>query len=224
MQSEDRVRTALKGQVLRFLNSETVVIMDSLNYNKSYRYEVKCHAKSIATTSVTICVRAPPETCAGWNAPRANRYTDEMLPELIARFEEPLPSHRWDQPLFPVTPDDALPCEAICAALFERFTGRINFSVVQNKVESSTGVTQIDAVTQDIITAVMRIVNSPTFVGGDPIAVPQSSQRVVLPRKVSVAEINRVRRSFLKLVQQNLITVDAHCGDTFVAFLNSAFP
>lgn len=223
MQTEDRARTALKGQVLRFLNRETIVILDSLNYNKSFRYELKCHSKSIASTSVTISVTAPKENCVEWNAQREERYTDEMIVELIERYEQPLSSHKWDQPLFSVQPGDALDCKAICDILFDRFTGRINFSVRQDTVESSTAVTQIDAVTQDIIGIVMKVVNSPTFVGGDPIVVPQSTTRVVLPRKISVAEINRVRRSFLKMIQQNLIMLDNNGGDAFVAFLNTAF-
>ncbi|EAL49935.1 toxin resistance protein, putative [Entamoeba histolytica HM-1:IMSS-B] len=223
MQTEDRMRTALKGQVLRFLNRETIVILDSLNYNKSFRYELKCHCKSIASTSVTISVTAPKEKCIEWNAQREEKYSDEMVVELIERYEVPLPSHKWDQPLFNIQPGEELPCKQICEILFNKFTGRINFSVKQDTVESSTTVTQIDAVTQDIIGVVMKVVNSPTFVGGDPIVVPQSNTRVVLPRKVSVAEINRVRRSFLKLIQQNLITLDNNGGDAFVAFLNSAF-
>ncbi|EDR22167.1 hypothetical protein, conserved [Entamoeba dispar SAW760] len=223
MQTEDRMRTALKGQVLRFLNRETIVILDSLNYNKSFRYELKCHCKSIASTSVTISVTAPQEKCIEWNSQREEKYSDEMVVELIERYEVPLPSHKWDQPLFNIQPGEELPCKQICEILFNKFTGRINFSVKQDTVESSTTVTQIDAVTQDIIGVVMKVVNSPTFVGGDPIVVPQSSTRVVLPRKVSVAEINRVRRSFLKLIQQNLITLDNNGGDAFVAFLNSAF-
>ncbi|ELP86501.1 hypothetical protein EIN_034120 [Entamoeba invadens IP1] len=223
MQTEDRVRTAFKGQVLRYLNRETIVILDSLNYNKSFRYELKCHCKSIASTSVTISVTAPKEKCIEWNAPREQKYTDEMLVELIERYEEPLPTHKWDQPLFQMKPGDELPCDKICQILFGEFKGRINMSVKQDTVESSTAVTQIDAITQDIIAVVMRVVNSPTFVGGDPIVVPQSATRVVLPRKVSVAEINRIRRSFLKLLQQNLLTLDNNGGDAFVAFLNSAF-
>ena len=223
MQTEDRVRTALKGQLLRYLSRETVVILDSLNYNKSFRYEMKCHSKSIASTSLTVSVTAPLEKCKEWNAPRENRYTDEMVQELFERYETPLASHKWDQPLFNLTYESEIPYKDICDVLFAKFGGRINFSVAQDKVEGSTAVTQIDAVTQDIISAVMKIVNSPTFVGGDPIVVPQSTIRVVLPRKVSIGEINRVRRSFLKLLQQNLLTVENGGGDAFVSFLNHAF-
>ncbi|KAL7719078.1 Toxin resistance protein [Entamoeba marina] len=223
MQTEDRARTGLKGQVLRYLSRDSVVILDSVNYNKSFRYELKCHSKSIASTSLTISVTAPKEQCLEWNAPREEKYTDEMLVELIERYETPLSSHKWDQPLFNITPGDEIPYEQICDVLFNKFTGRINFSVSQDKVEGSTAVTQIDSVTQNIISVVMKVVNSPTFVGGDPIVVPQSTIRVVLPRKVSTAEINRVRRSFLKLIQQNLLSFSGSGGEEFVSFLNTAF-
>jgi hypothetical protein len=40
------------------------------------------------------------------------------MDDLIGRFEEPVATRRWDNPLFVVTPDDELPLEEINQALF----------------------------------------------------------------------------------------------------------
>jgi len=37
----------------------------------------------------------------------------------VARYEAPNAANRWDRPLFGLTPGDALPYDAIKAALFE---------------------------------------------------------------------------------------------------------
>ena len=57
-------------------------------------------------------VAAPPETCRQWNAARdpakeEDRYPDEVLDNLIFRYEEPNGMARWDSPLFTVPYVDA---------------------------------------------------------------------------------------------------------------------
>lgn len=44
---EKTLRSELKGQVLRHLTKDTVVILDALNYIKGYRYELYCASKSL---------------------------------------------------------------------------------------------------------------------------------------------------------------------------------
>ena len=51
---EKTLRSELKGQVLRHLTKDTVVILDALNYIKGYRYELYCASKSVKTTQVTV--------------------------------------------------------------------------------------------------------------------------------------------------------------------------
>ena len=50
---EKTLRSELKGQVLRHLTKDTVVILDAQNYIKGYRYELYCASKSVKTTQVT---------------------------------------------------------------------------------------------------------------------------------------------------------------------------
>lgn len=58
-------------------------------------------------------VATPPETCRQWNAARdpakeeEDRYPDDVLDNLIFRYEEPNGMARWDSPLFTVPYVDA---------------------------------------------------------------------------------------------------------------------
>jgi protein KTI12 len=52
-QSEKIMRAAIKSQVEKFIDQNRVVIVDSMNYIKGYRYELFCLCRSAMTT---LCV------------------------------------------------------------------------------------------------------------------------------------------------------------------------
>ena len=72
----------------------------------------------------------------------ANHHTDLMLINfslfkiffsldgLVMRFEAPESRNRWDSPLFTILPEDELPFEAICDAIFHRKAPPPNMSTV----------------------------------------------------------------------------------------------
>lgn len=136
-------RAAEFSAIKRHLNKDTVVIADGLNYIKGFRYQLFCEAKSSATTSCVVHIAAPVEKCREWNRMRRERaeeaastadldaegeageaieqaYDDEVLENLVFRYEEPNPMTRWDSPCF-VVPwmDDKAPLEEMYKALFE---------------------------------------------------------------------------------------------------------
>lgn len=79
--------------------------MDSLNFIKGYRYELWCLARSAATRYCVIHVDTPAETCGQWNAQRAgDAYSEEVMSDLLKRFERPDSKNRWDSPLFTIKP------------------------------------------------------------------------------------------------------------------------
>ncbi len=53
------------------------------------------------------------------------------------------------------------------------------------------------------------------------IVVPKSTQKVCLKRKVSLAELNRFRKQFLKLACSNPEKLGQTIGDAFVIYLNA---
>jgi tRNA uridine 5-carbamoylmethylation protein Kti12 len=84
----------------------TVVIFDSLNNIKGYRYELWCLARGAGTRYAMVHIDTPEETCADWNSARAvdATYPADIFADLIRRFERPDARNRWDAPLFTVQP------------------------------------------------------------------------------------------------------------------------
>lgn len=55
-QSEKILRASIKSNVEKFMDQQRVVIVDSLNYIKGYRYELYCLARNAQTNTVTVFV------------------------------------------------------------------------------------------------------------------------------------------------------------------------
>ncbi|KAJ3113193.1 kti12, chromatin associated [Phlyctochytrium bullatum] len=110
---EKKVRAALMSAVERELTRETVVVLDSMNYIKGYRYQLHCISKAARTTHCVYHCMASEENVRKWNADRATKgedaYPPDILESLLPRLEEPNQFNRWDFPLFNSAPDDPEP-------------------------------------------------------------------------------------------------------------------
>ena len=111
--AEKKTRAALKAAFDRSVGAEsqkTLVILDSLNYIKGFRYELHCISKAAGERHGILWVLNQPDVCEEWNQKRSEseRYESKLLRELIFRYEAPDERNRWDKPLFvvDVTPSD----------------------------------------------------------------------------------------------------------------------
>ncbi|MEQ2276845.1 kti12, chromatin associated, partial [Xenotaenia resolanae] len=104
------------------VNKDNIVILDSLNYIKGYRYELFCLTKHAQTPHCLVHCLTSGEDSSSWNKNReaAEQYSQDIFEALVQRFEAPDSRNRWDSPLFTVLKDDILPLEAISDALFKR--------------------------------------------------------------------------------------------------------
>lgn len=68
--AEKKTRGALKSAVDHALNADTVVIIDSLNYIKGYRYELYCISRSQRTPHCCVWVDSEANQSAKWNSAR----------------------------------------------------------------------------------------------------------------------------------------------------------
>lgn len=106
MRGEKNTRSLLRSAVDRSVGRSCVVVFDSLNNIKGYRYELWCVARSVATRYCMVHVDAPVESCRQWNAARAaaggDTYSEAVFDDLAGRFERPDARNRWDAPLFTV--------------------------------------------------------------------------------------------------------------------------
>lgn len=54
LKDESLTRSALKSAIERRISRDVIVIADSMNYVKGYRYELYCVSRAQATTRVTV--------------------------------------------------------------------------------------------------------------------------------------------------------------------------
>lgn len=115
-QAEKSTRSSLKAKVDRSLSSEsTLVICDSLNYIKGYRYELHCVSKAAKQKHGVIWILNSNENAKEWNDKRPDRYEPHQMEELRQRYEPPDARNRWDKPLWKVdlSPDGSSTKEAL---------------------------------------------------------------------------------------------------------------
>ncbi|KAI6141576.1 chromatin associated protein KTI12 [Pisolithus thermaeus] len=88
--SEKPARGTLFTAVQRNLAQNTIVIVDSLDYIKGFRYQMYCVAREIKVPVCAVYVLATPDLCKQWNSERTDgkAYAPETLANLLQRYEE----------------------------------------------------------------------------------------------------------------------------------------
>ena len=87
---------------------KTLIILDSTNYIKGYRYELYCICKAATGSYCVVWCLNDISTAKEWNRlrrdalpnPSNSYYSDDILDALILRYEPPDERNRWDQPLY----------------------------------------------------------------------------------------------------------------------------
>ncbi|XP_046720425.1 protein KTI12 homolog isoform X2 [Silurus meridionalis] len=140
-QREKNLRGSLRSEVERKINKDDIVILDSMNYIKGYRYELFCLIKHVQTPHCLVYCLTSAALSAEWNKEReANyQYSQEIMDALILRFEAPDSRNRWDSPLFTVQKEDKLPFEAISDAILKRKVPPPNQSTQSSQKQTTLG-------------------------------------------------------------------------------------
>ncbi|KAI5054597.1 hypothetical protein GOP47_0029742 [Adiantum capillus-veneris] len=104
MPAEKNLRGVLRSEVDRSVSKNTIVIIDSLNNIKGYRYELWCIARAAGIRYCVLYCDTEVDTCRTWNRVRSEQesssYDSSIFEDLVRRFEEPDRRNRWDSPLF----------------------------------------------------------------------------------------------------------------------------
>lgn len=218
--NEKEARGLLKSAVERLISRDDIVILDSLNYIKGYRYELYCVAKAHKTTHCIVHCDTSKEICSGWNKTREKRYNDELLDALIMRFEPPESRNRWDSPLFVIQVDDDLPFDSIYDALVNRVPPPPNQATQPQPLSATNFLYELDKITQEIVTALIN--SQRTFVPGDHVTVPGTSEKVILNRTANMAELRKIRRQFITYTKMHPVEDTKKIANMFVQYLNSS--
>ncbi|KAF9438829.1 kti12, chromatin associated [Entomortierella beljakovae] len=217
---EKKARGALMSAVERLLSKDDIVIVDSLNYIKGFRYQLYCVARAIGTPHCVVFCCCNQDMARQWNGV-SGAYPEKIFEELIVRFEEPDSRTKWDSPLFVVVPEDTkLPENEIWDSVILKKAPPPNLSTVVRVVNETNYLYEFDQTTQNIIQAILDSQKS-----GDPtkqIRVPLSNIPLQLPptRTVTLSELRRLRRQFTSINKMHTLLDMTRVSDGFVEYLN----
>lgn len=200
--AEKPARGTLFTTLQRQMNADTVLIVDSLNYIKGFRYQMYCAAREMKLRMCTVYVVATPELCHQWNLSRPDdeKYSDKTLNGLIMRYEEPSSMVRWDSPLFTVLwTEGGVPGDQIWDAITEGNVKPPNASTLQSVKAPSDALHCLEQTTTSIVSAVMT--ESQGFGGPVALSVTPSLQlQINLPsRNITLSELQRYKRQFITI-------------------------
>ena len=199
-----------------------MTILDSLNYIKGYRYELHCVVKAHKTLHCIVQTIVHKEKCLDWNKRRKdkNKYLEQTCQELICRFESPNSQNRWDSPLFSLTPEDEIPFQEINASLFARKAPPPNQSTMSLSLSSVDFLYELDRITQELIIALVDAQRNACI--GDQLAVPNASEKILLLKLFSMAELRKLKKQFLTYAKMHPVVDTGKIGNMFVQYLNNS--
>ncbi|CCX05322.1 chromatin associated protein KTI12 [Pyronema domesticum] len=233
--AEKEARATEYSAVKRLMSKDDIVIADGLNYIKGLRYQLFCEAKAALTPSCVVHVASPADSCRQWNSERpalpedgsftdgSLRYPDDILENLIFRYEEPNGMARWDSPLFTVPYVDETPdLEGIWNAMVGKgVVVKANQATVLKPAAEGDYLHELGKTTQEIVGLVMEHQRNTGGAGSLP--VPECGVALQLPANdLTTAQLQGVRRDYMKLHRSHVVG-KARIRELFVEYFNKRF-
>jgi protein KTI12 len=244
MTAEKNLRGVLRSEVDRSVSRDNIIIVDSLNGIKGYRYELWCLARAAGIRYCVLFCDAEETQCKKWNEQRREKceatYDDTIFEDLIRRFEKPDRRSRWDSPLFELCPckDGILKSSAAIVDAVSYLTKKVDSKTRDVKILQPTIATQnarfseanslyeLDRATQEVINVVVEAQSQ--SIGGplNGISLSQELPILNMSRSVGLPELRRLRRTFIKLTGQTSLSGPPPPSDAesakrmFVDYLN----
>lgn len=224
MPAEKNLRGVLRSEVDRSVSKDNIIIVDSLNSIKGYRYELWCLARATGIRYCVLYCDVEDTHCRKWNEERREKgeaaYDDSIFEDLARRFEKPDRRNRWDSPLFELWPYKngiEKSSDAIVDAV-SYLTKKVDSKSRDVKILQPTIATQntrfseanslyeLDRATQEVINA---IVEAQSKALGGPlsgVALGQGLPTINISRSFGLPELRRLRRTFIKLTAQTSLS------------------
>lgn len=220
MTEEKNLRGVLRSEVDRSLSRDNIIIVDSLNNIKGYRYELWCLARAAGTRYCVVHCDVEETYCREWNQKRREKsestYDDKIFEDLVRRFERPDSRNRWDSPLFELRPSRE-GTEKSSPAIVDAvtyLTKRVDSKTRDVRVLQPTLATQnarvteanslyeMDRATQEVMNVIIEAQSN--AMGGplNGLFLGQGLPRIDISRPVGLPELRRLRRTFIKLTGQ----------------------
>ncbi|KAK0573457.1 hypothetical protein LWI29_008319 [Acer saccharum] len=227
MTAEKNLRGVLRSEVDRSVSKDNIIIVDSLNSIKGYRYELWCLARATGIRYCVLYCDVEETHCRKWNEERQEKgekgevaYDDKIFEDLVRRFEKPDRRNRWDSPLFELWPHKngiEKSSDAILDAV-SYLTKKVDSKSRDVKILQPTIATQntrfseanslyeLDRATQEVTNAIVEAQSK--ALGGplNGISPGQGLPNINISRSVGLPELRRLRRTFMKLTGQTSLS------------------
>ncbi|CAI8607289.1 unnamed protein product [Vicia faba] len=240
MPSEKNLRGVLRSEVDRSLSKDTIIIVDSLNSIKGYRYELWCLARAAGIRYCVVYCDVEDNDCRKWNQERRENgedgYDDVIFEDLVRRFEKPERRNRWDSPLFELRSSDF---GSIVDDVVSYITKKVDSKTRDVKILQPTIATQtsrfsdanslyeLDKATQEVTNAIAEAQSRDLgMLSANGISIGKDLPPINLSRSVGLPELRRLRRTFMKLTGQTSLSGRAPPSDSdsakrmFIDYLN----
>ncbi|KAF3340971.1 protein KTI12 [Carex littledalei] len=145
---EKNLRGVLRSEVDRSLSKDSIIIVDSLNNIKGYRYELWCLARASGIRYCVVFCDTDVNQCREWNEKRReigeSAYETNIFEDLARRLEKPDSRNRWDSPLFELFPsrDDIEKSSTVIEEAVSYLTKKVDSKTRDVKVLQPTIATQ----------------------------------------------------------------------------------
>jgi protein KTI12 len=220
--SEKQTRGKIKAATERVLTKDSIVICDSMNYIKGFRYELYCIARAQRATHCVVYCNVDYETVSLWNR-REKAWNDEAwLKEMANRMEVPNEKARWDSPLFSLKPEDATPLQVMDKALFNPVhKPKPNLSTLPLQLSDTTLLYELDKITNAILSEL--IAQKSILMPGEYLSVmPElTNEKLRIPPSfVTMPELRKLRSQYVRVAQMHPPSTKSEIAKQFVLFLN----
>ncbi|VAI39210.1 unnamed protein product [Triticum turgidum subsp. durum] len=201
---EKNLRGVLRSEVDRSVSRDGIIIVDSLNNIKGYRYELWCLARA---SGIRYCVRQEKGEPS---------YDSNIFEDLARRFERPDSRSRWDSPLFELFPsrEEIVESSPVIAEAVSYLTKKVDSKTRDVKVLQPTIATQsvrttegnslyeMDKATQEVVSAIVEAQSGGLGLAMNKISLGADLPTINLRRSVGLPELRSLRRTFIKLAGQ----------------------
>ncbi|KRX02812.1 P-loop containing nucleoside triphosphate hydrolase [Pseudocohnilembus persalinus] len=217
---EKITRAFLKSNVEKLLDQDTVIIFDSLNYIKGYRFELHCRAKAVKTQYALIYCNITADRRKKWNSQNENKFPEKLFEELSNSYEVPSQGNRWDKPYFEVRDNEETPLEELAQILlFDQKTTKDPQST-KKTFEGNTQnyLFELDKKITDLINEITQKQGEALQVGS-PIFLTGCTKPLKLQHALNLIFLKKSKQEFQAFLKQNPPKSLDVVGDQFVIFL-----
>jgi len=184
------------------------------------RYELWCLARAAGTRYCVVHCDVSIETAQEWNLARdpAPAYSQAVFDDLTSRFERPDARNRWDKPLYTIHPasedfstqlqETVLAVTGTSEVKGNAHAASVSSELVPTSATSNPSLSatnllhEVDKAAQEVISA---ITDAQTAAAGGPaghVSLGPGIDPLVLQEQVTMPELRRHKRAFLKLATQ----------------------